>query len=474
MLNLTNIQGNILRGYASFPHAQFLFFGIQSADDAKAFIRRLLDTDAVTPALWRAKPDATLNIAFTFEGLRALGLPVESLVTFPAEFQEGMKRRANELGDIDESSPEHWEDPWKTHRVHMLITIYGRTGDALEAHCQRLRNLLPNGVQELKPDQPAGRLYIDDEETRKEHFGFVDGLSNPAIEGVPDDGGPRNRQDIGNPDDKGRFRKIPLGEFLLGHPGEGGEMAPMPQPHLLAHDATYLVFRKLEQDVVCFRRYLDEQADAFARTTPGGLPHGISPQKFLAAKMMGRWQDGSSLVEYPDAPREDTRNTFGYAGDPAGARCPLGAHVRRANPRDALGFGGKTMSRHRLIRRGIAYGKFLPPGKEEEAESQEKRGIIFIALNSGFDQFEFVQQKWMNFGDDFEQGNDTDPIAGNRPMIGGRRSAQMMIPGDEASGRRPFLCSDIPRFVTTKGGDYFFVPSLTALGLLASGRVDVA
>ena len=470
MLNLTNIQGNILRGYASFPHAQFLFFEIQSADDARAFIRRLLDTDAITPALWRAKPDATLNMAFTFEGLRAVGLPAESLATFPPEFQEGMKRRANELGDIDESSPEHWDDPWKTHRVHMLIAIYGRTGPALAAQCQRLRGLLPNGVLELKPDQPAGLLQINGERTRKEHFGFLDGLSNPAIEGVPDDAG-RNRQDIGNPDDKGRFRKIPLGEFLLGYPGEGGEMAPMPLPHLLAHDGTYLVFRKLEQDVVRFRRYLDEQAEAFARSIPGGLPPHVTPQKFLAAKMMGRWPNGSSLVEYPSAPGNDIRNTFGYAGDPAGARCPLGAHVRRANPRDALGFGGKTMSRHRLIRRGIAYGNYLPEGEEQSPESQKKRGIIFIALNSGFDQFEFVQQKWMNFGDDFEQGNDTDPIAGNRPVIGDRQIAQMMIPGHEASGRRPFICFDIPRFVTTKGGDYFFVPSLTGLGLLASGRV---
>jgi Dyp-type peroxidase family len=473
MLNLTNIQGNILRGYASFPHAQFLCFEIHSGDDARAFIRRLLDTDAVTPAMWRAKPDATLNIAFTFEGLRALGLPAESLATFPSEFQEGMKRRANELGDIDESSPEHWDDPWKTHRVHMLITIYGRTEPALATHCQQLRDQLPNGVQELKPAQPAGLLHVDDKQTRKEHFGFDDGLSNPAIEGVPDRDS-RSREDVGNPDDKGRFRKIPLGEFLLGHPGEGGEMAPMPQPHLLAHDATFLVFRKLEQDVVRFRQYLDKQADAFARTIPGGLPASVTAQEFLAAKMMGRWQDGSPLVKYPERPGKDPRNAFGYADDPAGARCPLGAHVRRANPRDALGFGGKTMSRHRLIRRGIAYGKYLPAGEEQGPESQEKRGIIFIGLNSGFDQFEFVQQKWMNFGDEFEQGNDTDPIAGNRPTIGGRRSAQMMIPGDEASGRRPFICFDIPRFVTTRGGDYFFVPSLTGLGLLASGRVDAA
>jgi deferrochelatase/peroxidase EfeB len=123
-----------------------------------------------------------------------------------------------------------------------------------------------------------------------------------------------------------------------------------------------------------------------------------------------------------------------------------------------------------LIRRGIPYGKYLAPGKQDE----ESRGIIFLAFNSGFDQFEFVQQAWINFGDDFEQGNDTDPIAGRRQAVGGsREEGRMMIPGDEATGRRPFICFDIPRFVTTRGGDYFFVPSLTGLRLLASGQVEV-
>jgi deferrochelatase/peroxidase EfeB len=128
------------------------------------------------------------------------------------------------------------------------------------------------------------------------------------------------------------------------------------------------------------------------------------------------------------------------------------------------------MSRRRLIRRGIPYGKHLAPGKQDG----ESRGIVFLAFNSGFDQFEFVQQAWINFGDDFEQGNDTDPIAGRRQAVGGsREGGRMMIPGDEATGRRPFICFDIPRFVTTKGGDYFFVPSLTGLRLLVSGQVEV-
>lgn len=463
MLDLSNIQGNILLGYASFPHARFLYLGIRSADDARALVQRLLDTDSITPAQWDAKPDTTLNLALTFNGLRAFGVPEESLATFPAEFQDGMKARAKLLGDVGESSPEKWDEPWTTSQVHVLVMIYGKTADVLEARCQAFREMLPSGIEELG-HQPAGLLCIDGETTRREHFGFVDGLSNPSVEGVHGEGKARAREDIGNPDGKGGFRKIPVGEFILGYPGEGGELAPMPQPSLLAEDATYLVFRKLEQNVQAYRRYLDEQVASFTQALPDGVPAGATAREFLAAKMMGRWQDGSSLVKHPNEPANDTGNTFGYAGDPAGARCPLGAHVRRANPRDALGFGGRTMSRRRLIRRGIAYGKYLPPGQQDE----ERRGIIFIAFNSGFDQFEFVQRVWMNFGDDFQQGNDTDPIAGSR------KEGRMMIPGDEKTGRQPFICFDIPSFVETRGGDYFFVPSLTGLSLLASGRVQTS
>ncbi len=209
MLDLSNIQGNILRGYASFPHAQFLYLSIHSADDARALLRQLLNTDSVTPAQWRVKPDATLNVALTFEGLRALGLPEESLASFPAEFQQGMKRRAKELGDVWDSSPDKWDEPWKTHCVHILVMMYGKTSTAVQARCLTLRQLLPPGIQELAPDQAAGRLQIGDRITPKEHFGFVDGLTNPDVEGVPGDEGPERSQDVGNPNGKGGFRKIP-------------------------------------------------------------------------------------------------------------------------------------------------------------------------------------------------------------------------------------------------------------------------
>jgi len=468
MLDLTNIQGNILRGYASFPYAKFLFLKIDDSAEARRFVRGLVDDDWVTPAQWREKPHATLNIGISFDGLRSLGLPEVSLATFPAEFQEGMRHRARALGDVRDSSPENWDPPWRELRVHILLMMYGQTVDALDEHCEKLRSFLLPGVRELGPEQSAGRLCIEDHLTLKEHFGFRDGLSNPAIQGVADD--PANRrEDIGNPDGDGGFRKIPLGEFVLGHRGEGGETAPMPLPHSLSNDATYLVFRKLEQDVPAFRNYIAEQAPAFASTFRNGLPHAISAEELLAAKIMGRWPNGSSLVDYPYEParlpaERSPGNAFAYTQDPAGARCPLGAHVRRANPRDSLGFGGKTVSRHRLIRRGIPYGKYLPPGEQDNG----KRGIIFIAFNSGLDQFEFVQQNWINYGDDFEQSNDSDPVAGSR------EGGQMVIPGDQATRRRPFVCFDIPRFVTTRGGDYFFVPSLSGLKVLASGPIEVS
>ena len=236
MLDLSNIQGNILRGYASFPHAHFLYLSIRCADDARAFVQQLLDNESVTPAQWRAKPETTLNLALTFDGLRAFGLPEDSLATFPAEFQQGMRLRANALGDVGDSSPDHWEKPWRTGRVHILVMVYGTNPKTLEARCRTLRGQLPDGVKEMGSGQPAGRLQIDGETTRNEHFGFLDGLTNPDVEGVPGDDGPERSQDVGNPDGEGRFRKIPAGEFILGYPGEGGELAPMALPHLLMTD----------------------------------------------------------------------------------------------------------------------------------------------------------------------------------------------------------------------------------------------
>ena len=493
--DLSDIQGNILRGYRSFPFARFLFFKINSPPFGRAFINELLTT-RVTPGKWLSKPCATTNVAFTFRGLAALQLDAQCLASFPPEFQEGMKQRARLLGDFGPSDPkasdpkECWDEPWRSDHVHVLVSCYASNLEKLEEHCQDLWGDLSkitvaidgekkslvgaHGIEQLTPHQDAAMLVVNGKPSRVEHFGFQDGLSNPDIERVRGDGG-----GTGNPE-------AALGEFVLGHRAEGGEVAPMPAPKALSQNGSFLVLRKLEQDVLGFRRFVREQAVLLQQVLGSTLPAETNAEEFLAAKMMGRWRDGSPLDRYPTKPANHPSNKFSYAKDPDGARCPLGAHTRRANPRASLAFGGQLVLRRRLIRRGIPYGEYLPDNADRADGAS--RGIMFQVFNASIErQFEFVQREWINNGDVFRQGDDTDPITGsryhdgrtvvpdgeplNRSSEGG--AGRMVIPGDERTGRPPFLCCDIPRFVTTKGGDYFFVPSLTGLRLLASGKVFV-
>jgi Dyp-type peroxidase family len=482
MLDFSDIQGNILRGYRSFPVARFLFFAVTHAAAGRAFLEGLLPH--VTPAKWVKRPAATTNIGLSFAGLRAFDLQYECLASFPSEFQAGMKARAASLGDIGESAANYWDQPWRNENVHILITCYAVDQTALNQQCNDIKRLAPAGVRELSPPQEAALLIIDGAYTRKEHFGFEDGVSNPDVEGVADDG---EGGDTGNPDAHGIFRKVPVGEFLLGHRSEGGEIPPMPVPNLLTFNGSFLVFRKLEQNVPRFRQFRRSKAAALERALGHTLPAGLKVEEYLAAKMLGRWYNGSSLDLHPDKPGGKPSNKFTYADDPDGSRCPLGAHTRRVNGRASLGFGGDILRRRRLIRRGIAYGDYLPPDESGQANADASRGIMFLAFNSSIvRQFEFVQQQWVNGGDEFSQGDDSDPIAGARygdgrmvvPEDPQKRDAQiagrMMIQGDERTGRSPFLCDEIPRFVTTKGGDYFFFPSITGLRLMALGEVVVS
>jgi Dyp-type peroxidase family len=493
MLDFKDIQGNILLGYRSFWKARFLYFKFKPAPDGaklgREFLTDLLKGRLITPAKWDVKPPAATNVAISMAGLRALQLNSETLASFPGEFQEGMRARADELGDIGESDPKEWCEPWCSSEVHLLLMCYSGTEDALNSRCRELERLAAGRLDQLQPSQDAGKLVIGDEKEpgAKEHFGFDDGLSNPDVENARDG---TSGVDVGNLDDKGNFREVPVGEFLLGHRGEGGEVAPMPKPPLLVHNGTFLVMRKLQQEVVRFRQYLEQEADRMMKV-PGCLPDKVAGdvckvQAYLAAKMMGRWYDGSPVDLYPDAPAKHQSNAFTFADDEDGARCPLGAHIRRANPRDSLGFAGNIVNRRRLLRRGIAYGEYLPEkALPTSPEAKADRGIMFIALNASIErQFEFIQKQWMSFGTELRQGDDGDPITGTRygdgRMVDAKPSergtvdakGRMVIPGDQRTGRIPFVCSQLPNFVITKGGEYFFMPSMTGLVLLASGKVS--
>ena len=168
----------------------------------------------------------------------------------------------------------------------------------------------------------------------------------------------------------------------------------------------------------------------------------------------------------PDIAKDKSRvNNFSYKDDPDGLKCPLGAHLRRMNPRDSMGFESNLTRMRRIIRRGLPYGTWADMDKPVD---DSDRGIVFMALNASImRQFEFVQQQWVNYGNDFRLGEERDPVIGAHDGDG-----VFTVPGDTSKGEEPFFCKDIPAFVETAGGDYFFIPSITTIRMISEGRVD--
>jgi Dyp-type peroxidase family len=262
------------------------------------------------------------------------------------------------------------------------------------------------------------------------------------------------------PDGK-TWAPLATGELLLGYADEAGELPVAPVPHLLAANGTFMVYRKLHQNVATFRAFLDRQAALYG----GG-------KEKLAAKFIGRWRDGTPIERSPDKPDSsiaqdpNLSTDFTYGGDLAGARCPMGAHLRRVHPRDAFGFNGRLINRRRITRRGLPYGPFA--AEDQPVSDADDRGVVFMALNASLSrQFEFVQQQWVQYGNDSHLGNDKDVLMGNHGGHG-----RFVVQGDSSNTNPPFVCSNLPDFVELRGGDYFFLPSITALGMIALGLVD--
>lgn len=456
-LNATDIQGFTLRGF-NLPYARYLFLHFHSAAKGRALIAALIGKITTGQRWDSGKPDSTLNIAFTHRGLAALDLPLATLVSFPVEFQQGMKARAGILGDTGKSAPEHWEEIWRAGRVHVWLAIHGKSVAAIDACQSEVEGSLEaTGGAAILGAQNAAAVRIDGQPTTKEHFGYTDGFGNPDYLGVERSSQPGQ----GKMGPNGTWLPLATGELLLGYADEAGELPVAPVPHILASNGTFMAYRKLHQNVASFRAYLDEQAKLYG----GG-------KEKLAAKFVGRWRDGTPLELSPDGPNQQIvndpqRNTnFAYGGDPEGAKCPIGAHLRRVNPRDSFGFNGALINRRRITRRGLPYGEYVREG-DPVADSDEK-GIVFMALGASLSrQFEFVQQQWVAYGNDSHLGNDQDPLVGNHCDHG-----KFTIQGDETAGNPPFVCKRLPEFVELRGGDYFFLPSITALGMMAMKLVD--
>jgi Dyp-type peroxidase family len=435
-LELDDIQSGALHERPSPYVGRYLLLRIDDRAAGRELVRRLPPLVDSGRAAAVPTQGAWITVAFSYRGLEALGVPQESLDSFAPEFREGMAARAAELGDIGESSPEHWEQPLGTADVHLALSVISPDADALEAVAEQARR----AHAQLPGIEVVWRQDCYQLPTGRTSFGFKDGIGQPAVEGsgIP----PSNPQE----------RPIKAGEILLGYPDETGEPAPMPTPEVLGRNGTYIVFRKLHTRVAAYRQYL--RAKAASR----------EEEALLGAKMVGRWQSGAPLVlaaeqDDPELGADPKRNNdFLYGDDPRGFKCPAGAHARRANPRDALdGEGSVNVRLHRMIRRGTSYGPMLPEGALED--DGEDRGIIFVFAGAHLKrQFEFVKTQWLNDGIFIGAPAEKDPLVG--PSDG---SSSFTIPAHPIRRR----LQELPPFVVTRGGEYLFAPGLRALRWLA-------
>ncbi|MGR6967793.1 Dyp-type peroxidase [Geodermatophilus sp. URMC 61] len=442
-----DVQGLVGSGYRCLPEAVFLGLRVDDGAAGRAFLTQLLP---LVTSMAADHSSRALNVALNHGGLAQLGLTQAALDGFSPAFAGGMADpiRSAFLGDVGTHAPSTWS--WggpDNPRVDVLLLLYAATDTELTAHARDVRRLLP--AEEVVA-LPTTTL------SPRDHLGFADGISQPAVAGLHGRG----------------ERGVALGEFLLGYPNGYGRrtsrpllpaaddprrvLPPAPRAEApgsvdLGRNGTYLVVRTLAVDVAAFRDHVDRWAE---RT-------GLRAEQ-VAAKMVGRWPDGTSLTVSPDRPLGDepVDNDFRYTrdGDAAGLGCPIAAHVRRANPRDSLDprpgseASIRVNDRHRLIRRGRQYGPL----------SDGECGLHFICLNANLSrQFEFVQHSWLNNPAFAGLQDSPDPIAGYHPPDGG----VFPMPADPV--RRRLL--DLPRFVRLRGGGYFFLPGIRALHHLAYG-----
>jgi Dyp-type peroxidase family len=457
-VNLDDVQGNVLRGYKHMRFATYLF--CEFAHEKRP-PRELLAHLATRPPATEAEGDdwphlmngqpwparsrkhEALNVALTFRGVKRLGWAEWFDEDRFEAFRQGMLDRCARLGDDRQT--------WKselTRDVDLLFIVYADSQALRDAKVTELRSKLERwGLAEVSA-QEAAAIVEKGRFAKREHFGFRDGFSQPPVD-LEGDRYPGSRRDpvgegvLRRPWAAGRWRPVRAGEFLLGHRDEDGVIAgdfDAASPH---HNGTFMVWRKLEQDVGAFARFVARAAP------PGG-------EGLLKAKLVGRWQDGTSLVDAPWArPPASARtpgNSFSYLEDPQGARCPIGAHVRRANPRESLGYGTERSKRHRIIRRGLPY------------QEGDVKGLVFVCFNASIDrQFELIQGGWLMGGDALDLGSEEDCLLGR-----GGPGAMVTIPGDAQSPAR-FLERGAEQFVIPRGGYYLFLPGLTALKRMAEG-----
>jgi deferrochelatase/peroxidase EfeB len=461
-LENSQIQSLVFGGLGFMPSGSCLMINMsRNTTEARALLNALQPHVAFNDGRMIER-DAVLTLALAPDGLRKAGLPPKAISSFPAAFAQGMTApgRARVLGDVGQNQPDNWW--WGKATPDLALLIYGRDAAKAAALAGVVAQMISDHGAHLVHAIPLADV---DKEDRSEPFGFADGISQPAIRGT--------YRAVRNPDP---LHIVEPGEFILGYPDNRNNLPPGPtlaadfdpdrqlpilgpQPandRDLGRNGTFIVIRQLEQDVDAFWDFCKSES---ARLKPRlGEPYQVSPE-FIGAKMVGRWPDGSPLARWPYQPasqsqshaNDDPENDFLLGKeDPEGLRCPYGAHIRRANPRDSLGPQAKdTLSitnRHRILRVARQYA----------ASGNQKPGLLFMCLNGDIErQFEFVQQTWAMSSNFHGLDGEADPLLG--------ATDRFTIPTRDG----PVRLSGLKQFVTMRGGGYFFLPGRRLLTFLA-------
>ncbi|HVL00139.1 MAG TPA: Dyp-type peroxidase [Dongiaceae bacterium] len=489
LIQLNDIQAHLIRG-AKPAAARYYFLRVDQAEDFVRFLRLPLlqgcfltehDIQQLRDGRRPAPPSPLfVNLAFTWTGLKALGLPDAILDQFPQAYIDGMAARALFLGDYGDDAPQCWEGFYGSRDLHVMVGLNylpwlngalerpdAWTPEEIAGH----DNLLQGFWQQLCADpdggnngQPAGAHLLMSEAAHvireqgqiREHFGFADGISQPYVsDGQSHRGGGGRKMTNSSP-----WEPLAAGEFLLGYSDElavrnhqvpaGKNTVLLPQSpdpkvaafQRLTHNGSFLVYRKLQQRVKEFRELSTQYGEDFC------------------ARLMGREQGGVPLTVKPKPPLD---NDFDFGDDRTGARCPFASHMRRANPRLTISEGESEgtlrVDQHRLIRRAMPYGPYIPSGSDLTAAPEADRGLHFLCYNARIDsQFEFVQKNWINSCDFMGfSSNVIDPIVGNRTR--------------DKLGLFSFNAETLPvyglqQYVHVRGGEYFFTPGRKGLQLL--------
>jgi deferrochelatase/peroxidase EfeB len=493
-VDFSDVQGLLRFGYKHHTESAFALLRVHNRAAARAWLAAAQVGSAAKGPL----PPTVLQIAFSAPGLRELGVPEPVITGFAPEFVAGLgtdPNRARRLGDVGNNDPAHWQwgGPSEPLLPHVLVMVYAMPG-RLDACCLALESHWAVAFELVRwlPTTDMGGV---------EPFGFTDGISQPEVDW--------SRELPAEDHDSLAYRNLScLGEFVLGYPNEYGRytVRPLLEPvgaaalqlpraedapdrADLGRNGSYLVLRTLRQDVPGFWRFLDAQA--------GG---DSAERQRVAEAMVGRRMDGQALVAPEAVPVQGVgqdaaaraQNGFTFDADPAGLRCPVGAHIRRANPRNAdlppgtqglvaravrmLGLDSAVLHGdavasvrfHRVLRRGREYGQRISLAEAlARPVAPVETGLQFICLCADLArQFEFVQGAWIAGSKFAGLPHEGDPLMGNRLAAPDEPdTARFTMPREGCPSR---VIDGIPTFVDVVGGAYFFLPGLRALRYLAT------